>query len=53
MGFGDFFWPFGAAGNYYKFVGKHLDLSTGDRYAEHLFGSAFSRAYYRIMGKRS
>ena len=53
MGFGDVLWPFSAAGHYYKYVGKHLELGTGDKANEHLFGSAFARAYYRITGRRS
>lgn len=53
MGLSDFFWPFGAAGNYYRYVSKHLELGTGDRANEHLFGAAFARAYYRITGRSS
>lgn len=52
-GFGDFIWPFAAAGNYYKFAAKHLEVSTGERFTTHLFGAAFQRAYYRVTGRRS
>lgn len=52
FGFGDVLWPFSAAGHYYRYVAKHLDLSTGDRVAQHLFGHQFARAYYRVMGRR-
>jgi len=53
FGVGDFIWPFTAAGNYYKFAAKHFELSTGERFVNHLFGPAFARAYYRISGRRS
>jgi len=53
MGLGDVLWPYGAAGNYYKYVSKHLELSTGDAVNTHLFGGTFARAFHRIMGRRS
>ncbi len=52
IGFGDVLWPFRAAGNYYRYVGKHLEMATGERFTKYLFGSAFARAYYRITGSR-
>lgn len=52
MGFGDVIWPFSAAGHYYKYVSRHLELGSGDKANEHLFGAAFARAYYRITGRR-
>lgn len=50
MGFGDVLWPFRAAGNYYRYVSKHLEVSTSEKFKTYLFGSAFGRAYYRITG---
>lgn len=52
MGFGDWLWPFRAAANYYRYVGKHLELSTGSTFTKHLFGASFARAYYRVTGAR-
>ncbi|MCB9596896.1 MAG: FHA domain-containing protein [Sandaracinaceae bacterium] len=52
MGFGDWLIPWGAAGNYYKYVSKHLELGTGNASNEHLFGAAFQRAYHRVAGKK-
>jgi len=53
FGIADFFWPFAAAGNYYKLAAKHLELVTGTSLNGHLFGSSFARAYYRVTGKHS
>ena len=53
MGFGDVVWPFRAAGNYYRYVSKHLDVTTSQKFRSYLFGSAFGRAYYRVTGSKS
>lgn len=52
-GIGDFVWPFGKVGAYYRYAAKHLELSTQERFTTQLFGASFSRAYYRITGRRS
>lgn len=51
-GFGDWLWPFRAAGHYYRYAAKHTELGAGDRFQAFLFGSSFSRAYTRVTGSQ-
>jgi hypothetical protein len=52
-GFGDYLWPFRAAAHYYRYAARHMELSGEAKMTKILFGSAFSKAYYRVTGARS
>ena len=49
---GDYLWPFRAAGQYYRYAARHMELSGEKQLTKIIFGGSFSKAYYRVTGAR-